>query len=402
MPRSLSLLFCLCGVAAVGVVVSRVGPASVAPELEFLGKPPAAPPADPMAAGHMHGAGYLLKHQSADGAWRSDVYATFKDGTALTPLVLCALQDAETFADSKQARRKASDWLARRAKPDGTLNEGPDGLPYPVYTAALSVIALSHPENRHHVKARDAWLKYLLARQLTEQNGWAPADKQYGGWGYFPGIPKKLPPGEAVPGQQLLESNLSATTFALEALHAAGVDDPKVLGPARRFVETCRNDDGGFHFIYDDPVRNKAGQADPGPDGKPRFHSYGSTTADGLRALALCGAKPDDPQASAARGWLVRHFRTDKHPGEYAPGRESGRDAVYYYYARSAAKALRLHAVAEVNGRPWAGQLAEALLARQRADGSWANPIDPQREDDPLVATAYALSALAECRRALK
>src|SRR5262245_42770070 len=40
------------------------------------------------------GVEYLLKQQSEDGAWRSDVYATFKDGTALTPLVVAALQEA--------------------------------------------------------------------------------------------------------------------------------------------------------------------------------------------------------------------------------------------------------------------------------------------------------------------
>ena len=39
---------------------------------------------------------YLEGRQSPDGAWRSDVYGTFKDGTALTPLVVHALQpDAE-------------------------------------------------------------------------------------------------------------------------------------------------------------------------------------------------------------------------------------------------------------------------------------------------------------------
>lgn len=398
----LALLAVGLGAAALAAVVYSVGPPAVAPELAFLGKPPAAPPTDPVATGRTPGVAFLLKQQSADGAWRSDVYATFKDGTALTPFVLVALQDGESVADTRSARSKASAWLAKRAKPDGTIDEGKDGLPYPVYVAALSVIALSHPEYKGHIKARDAWLKYLLARQLTERNGWRPEDKQYGGWGYYPLVPKKPAPGEAVPAQQLLESNLSATTFALEALHAAGVTDPKVLGPARRFVESCRNDDGGFHFIYDDPVRNKAGQSGPGPDGKPRFHSYGSTTADGTRALVLCGAKPDDPKVTAGRDWLVKHFVADTHPGTYVPTHEPNRDAVYFYYAASVARTFRLLGVKEANGRPWAEPLAEALLARQRPDGSWANPVDLVRENDPIVATAYALTALAECRKQIQ
>src|SRR6266851_4434020 len=36
-------------------------------------------------------ADFLVSQQSKDGAWRSDVYGTFKDGTALTPLALHTL-----------------------------------------------------------------------------------------------------------------------------------------------------------------------------------------------------------------------------------------------------------------------------------------------------------------------
>src|SRR5688572_1711939 len=81
---------------------------------------PAPPP------GMSGGVAYLMKHQSEDGAWRSDVYATFKDGTALTPLVLCSLQDAADYAETKTERRKASEWLANRVRADGTIDEGPD------------------------------------------------------------------------------------------------------------------------------------------------------------------------------------------------------------------------------------------------------------------------------------
>jgi hypothetical protein len=362
------------------------------------------------------GVAFLRERQSDDGAWRSEVYATFKDGSALTPLALAALQaDADATASSPavmlscsiqivnlediKPRLKAAPWLARFARPAGTVNEGADGLPYPTYTAALAVLVLSDPENVRHVAARDAWLKYLLARQLTEANGWQPADKQYGGWGYYPFVPKKPRPGAIVPAQQLLESNLSATVYALEALRAARCTDTEVYRKAQAFVLSCRNADGGFHFVYDDPVRNKAG-ATRGPDGEPRFHSYGSATADGVRALLLCGLKPDAPEVRAGRDWLVKHFAADRHPGDYIPTHESSRDAVYFYYAASVAKALRKLGVTTINGRHWAEQLAAALMAKQRPDGSWANAVELVRENDPTLATAYAVIALAECKRA--
>lgn len=329
---------------------------------------------------------------------RSDVYATFKDGTALTPLAATAWQDDGQLYSNRW--RNAVIWLTKKVKPDGTIDEGPDGLPYPLYTAALTLTAIFHKDfelDEPDVRAtRDAWLKYLLARQLTEQNGWAPGEKQYGGWGYYPQLPKKPKHGEIVPAQQLLESNLSATVFALEALKAAGVTDPKILEPAKRFVLSCQNEDGGFHFIYDDPVRNKAGTAKPGI-----FNSYGSATADGVRALLLCGMKRDDPRVVAGRAWLVKHFAADIHPGEYIPTHERNRNAVYFYYTRSVAKTLRMLGEKDVKGRHWAESLSAALLAKQKADGSWANEADQQRENDPILATAYAVSALAECRNAL-
>jgi squalene-hopene/tetraprenyl-beta-curcumene cyclase len=385
---------------------------------------PAEPPAPADAL--RRGVAYLVKHQSADGAWRSDVYATFKDGPALTPLAVCALQDAG-LPDARAAARKGSEYLAKLVKPDGTIDGGDGGLDYPVYTAALSVIALSHPSNADLKPARDAWLKYLLDRQLTERHGWSPADKEYGGWGYCRLVPTKPKPGELAP--PLVESNLSATVFALEACRAAGVADRAVYEKAAAFVRRCQNHDprqrllppregpapppvpphldGGFHFIYDDPVRNKAGSVEQ-PEGRPpAFHSYGSTTADGLRALRLCKLDADAPRVSEAVNWLWRNFKADAHPGKYAPQHERNRDAVYYYYAASVAKALRDTDLAAAPGAANANPpspvksrldaLAAELAKRQQPDGSWVNPVELVRENDPVVATCNAVTALAHC-----
>ena len=107
----------------------------------------------------------------------------------------------------------------------------------------------------------------------------------------------------------MTESNLSATVTALEALRAAGItaSDPDVR-KALLFCERCQNfgdepafDDGGFHFIYDDGVRNKAGVAGMDRQGRERYVSYGSATADGFRALLNCGLPRDHPRVAAAR-----------------------------------------------------------------------------------------------------
>jgi len=49
----------------------------------------------------------------------------------------------------------------------------------------------------------------------------------------------------------------------------------------------------------------------------------------------------------------------------------------------------------------WAEALAEELLRRQRPDGSFANPASEMREDDPVVATSFALAALGVTRSVL-
>ncbi|HUR53892.1 MAG TPA: prenyltransferase/squalene oxidase repeat-containing protein [Gemmataceae bacterium] len=325
------------------------------------------------------GVEFLLKQQSPDGAWRSDIYATFKDGTALTPHVVVTLQEAAAVGtDPKgaaEARTKGSAFLAKMVKPDGTINEGPDGIDYPAYTASLAVVALSHPENKAHLAARDAWVKYLLARQLTDALGWAADDKPFGGWGYCRVVPKKPEPNTIAP--PLIESNISATLYALEALKAAGVTDKARHEAALFFVRRCQNwsivpdtpdpgeehRDGGFHFIYDDPVRNKAGEFAT-TEGRPgRFNSYGSATADGARALALCGKK-EGPYIDDARTWLKRNFSATRHPGAYAKAMEPNRNAVYFYYCMSVAKALRDGGIADVNGKSWAYDLGYELTRR--------------------------------------
>src|SRR5437899_2627680 len=237
------------------------------------------------------GGRFLLGRQQADGAWRSDHYGALKDGASLTPLVLQALRTLPPSPERDEAYRRGLGYLAAFVKPDGTVQPGPYGFNQPVHTSAGAVIVFSSEETASGRKSRDAWLAYLRERQLTEALGWHPADREYGGWGYCPTLPRKPPAGQLTP--PLTESNLSATLAALSALRAAGLPaDDRAIQKAKGFVERCQNfgdeqafDDGGFFFIYDDGVRNKAGVAGRDRQGRERYLSYGSTTADGLRAL---------------------------------------------------------------------------------------------------------------------
>ncbi len=375
--------------------------------------PTTAPPPPPsrIDAGLTHAQAYLISQQGRDGAWRSDFYGPMKDGPSLTPLALRALQGTPSSPARAAALDRGLAYLATLVRADGTIDEGRFGLSYPVTISSLAVLLLTEAGPKH-TRQRDAWLSHLRERQLTEARGWRPADRPYGGWGYCAIVPQKPAPGEL--GPPLLESNLSATAFALQALRTASVpsDDPAYQA-ALTFVQRCQNwaddvrprerfDDGGFFFIENDAVRNKAGVAGTDREGHERFASYGSATADGLGALLACGQRPDDTRPAAALRWLGRHFDAAQHPGDYAADREGERNSVYYYFCWSLARALRAAEVEELAtpGGPvrWADALAAELLNRQAADGSWRNDALAQRENDPIVATSEACAALALCR----
>jgi hypothetical protein len=370
---------------------------------------------------------FLCQKQDKDGAWRSDLYASFKDGSALTPLVLLALQQAydadSRLPDLLPTLQRGYRFLAQWSQPDGTLRLEEEQLEYPVYTAALTLEVFSHGTAKEHRALRAGWVRYLLQRQLTEANGWQPQDDHYGGWGYCRLIPRKPEPGQFAPA--FTESNLSATLYALQGLTQAEALDTATARKALIFIRRMQNwgddvpahvRDGGFRFVTADPVRNKAGLADPpqtSPHDSPKssagFPSYGSMTADGYRALALChkvqATDPqlqDDARLRAAADWLQRHFQVAEHPGAYIPAHASNRNAVYYYYVSSLARAFAEHHLHLPQQRSWANELARALLPKQKADGRWENDLELVRENEPLVATAQAVIALALCQKHLQ
>jgi len=356
---------------------------------------------------------WIVEQQEADGAWRSRTYPALGDGWSLTAACAKALVFAPGDEATQRALQKALGRLASVVDEDGSISLDTAELPYPVYTAALAVIALSRAHTQQPGRwdrERDAWLRLLVTHQLTEELGWSREDPGYGGWGYCAKPPRK--------GTGGFEADLSSTLFALGALRLAGRDaSHEAVQRARVFVERCQNLplpgeehgvvpplDGGFFMTPCTDFQNKAGGSAPRSPGTLRLRStsYGSMTCDGVRALLRCGASCEDSRVRLARGWIIERFDAKTNPGEFEPLREVERDATYYYWSWSVAHSLTEMGVHELEGtggaRRWSVELAEQLLARQRPDGSWSNPATMVKEDDPLVATPLARAALALCR----
>ncbi|MCK6573271.1 hypothetical protein L6V77_19500 [Myxococcota bacterium] len=382
-------------------------PAPVAPPATDA----AAPDAAALDAALQRAAGWLVARQAADGAWYSETYGAFKDGWSLTPVVLLALMYVPRDAALDPVWRRGAAFLAGAVEVTGgtgRVRPAPVGYSYPTESLALSATVLSMPPAAPHRAARDALIAELRARQLGPAGGFPPDDPNTGGWGYGQG--RVVRPAGGLPPDDPRGANLAATLLAVGALRFAGAtpNDP-ALRAARDFIVRCQNfggdsrfADGGFFFSPTGDVTNKAGAAGRDANGRLRFRSYGSMTADGFRALRHLPGPDDGPRLAAAVAWLHRHFDPKQAAGDYATDRVLQRDAVYFYQTWSLSHALMASSgpVIETPRGPvaWGPALAGALLARQHPDGHFRNPATDLREDDPLLATAFAVAALGVVR----
>jgi hypothetical protein len=203
----------------------------------------------------------------------------------------------------------------------------------------------------------------------------------------------------------MLAPNISATALAGSALAALGVSNSPAALP---FVERCQNfseaetmrfDDGGFFFALDDPIRNKAGSAGRDGRGRQRFHSYGSPTCDGYLTLRACGLQHDHPRVQAAVGWLQVNCAGMTHGGNWTVGRAEARASLVYYHSQALAAVLADLPHAGGWSRRLRASIFSELETRQSDDGSWQGLAPDSCEDEPVLATAFALRTLALLER---
>jgi len=322
---------------------------------------------------------YLWSQQADDGGWHSHTYGLLRSGQALTPFVLEALLEIpDAVYPLPQAKvDRALAFIRKNTRPDGALGMADPGIPdYPNYSTALAVSATSRARRPGWGMQVRPMLAYLRAQQFTEQNGWHPADPVYGAWGMGGG--RRTPPDTG-------HVDLSMTRYVLEALRDAGMpaSDP-VFEQALVFLERCQNldADGGFFFSTTEFDTNKAGH-----DGK-HFRSYGTTTADGILALLALRRPLDDPRITAAQQWLASHHRDMDVPGFVGAAYQRWPRGLSFYYSSAAAQAFRSLGIEAGSG------IADGLNRTEHPDGSWANPENLVKEDDPLIATGFAVRAL--------
>jgi hypothetical protein len=292
-------------------------------------------------------------------------------------------------------------WLENRTATQSARAEPLEGLGYPLFTASYAAQVFAHAGDPRRATF---WADLVERLRISPAMGWPSAAAECGAWSDAP-VPPQLPSG-TWPPPDMLAPNISATRLGLHAMIAAGRRDR--TAPALPFLAHCQNfatgadaqfDDGGFFFAVGDPVRNKAGIAGRDAGGRERYHSYGSATCDGVLALEACGVAPDDPRQRAAFAWLRQHAAGMRHSGVWASDRADEGESLRFYHAQafSAVLALAAKSTALLS---WAAEqrrtLTAELLAGQSRDGSWAGACPHSFEDDPLIATAFAIRALVQ------
>jgi squalene-hopene/tetraprenyl-beta-curcumene cyclase len=351
-------------------------------------KPAARPAAKPapsakaqLDASARKGIGYLRRTQQKDGSWQR-----YPGITAVC--VLGLLQNGVPASDPAVTRACA--YLAAQAKPNGAIYTDQYGpaQALPNYNTALALTALhaaGDPKHREIVRKAQ---QFLAGSQFDEGEGFTPKDRQYGGIGY---------------GSKEDNPDVSNLQNALEALRETGYPkDADVFQKALIFLQRCQNrsdsndqswagNDGGF--VYASSGESKADEYTKRP-----HTSYGSMTYAGLKSYLYCNVGKSDPRVQAAWSWLRANYDVDQNP-------RMGDDGLYYYY-HTMSKTLAIwgeKVVTDTAGKKhaWGAELAQAIMKRQRADGSWANRNPRWRENDAALSTGYALLSLANCRRGL-
>jgi hypothetical protein len=314
---------------------------------------------------------WLWSQQSDDGGWHSKTYGLLRSGQSLTPFVLDALLSVHSpfvlnqlLSVPYQAANldRAFEFLKRNTDAAGSLGLADSAAPdYPNYATGLAVRVAAHLK-------RDAspWIACLRAQQFSEVNGWRRNDPAYGAWGM--GGERRRPPEAG-------HVDLAMTRYVLEGLAAAGVVplDP-VVQKALVYLDRCQNSDGGFFFSTVNLDTNKAG------DVNGKYRSYGTTTCDGLLAMRAVGVRANDARITRAQAWLKRNHLEERAPGfDIEPARMGWSEGLRFYYAAAITRAMPDLPV---------------VLPPQREDGSFANTNNLVKEDDPLLATAFAVRVL--------
>jgi squalene-hopene/tetraprenyl-beta-curcumene cyclase len=344
-------------------------------------------------AGIAKGVEFLLKSQAEDGSWT-------KANVGITALCADALLAAgKTMKDAPV--RRAVEFLLKQQKADGGIH---DDSGIDCYSTSIAVMVLVKADAKAYGPQIAKAIGFLTEQQWDGTESIDEKDARWGGVGY--GKDKR--------------PDLSNTHFFVEALRAADLPkDHPAWAKVVVFITHCQAssetnnlplvhpDDGGFFYVPAAPEEMTKGKGAGNnlvdlPSGKRGLRTYGSMTYAGFKSFLYARLEPTDKRVEAAVKWVREHWTFEENPGV-------GQQGLFYYY-QLAAKALTAYSTATKSdafmdakrrSHDWRAELAEAILAKQREDGSWYNETDRWFEGKEIapVPTSYCITALTACEK---
>lgn len=363
------------------------------------------------------GAEFIAARQNSDGSF-NHFHLTKERSPAVTALLTWALAVSVDRDDEDSLARDALEEGITKLRSwiddDGGIDTSGWDIGHRSYGTACAILAFSAHDPFANEQEIQQLTKFLLANQVDESHGYDPVDWRYGAFPYY----------ESMESNQL-RTDISTLSFVVQALDAAKVDQSHVvwrriglwLDETQNYAllgetEAIRKKerlfrDGGFAFS----PRNSKVPSPPESLLNMNFYpSYGTATADGLRSLIIVDGSATHKRALAALQWLARNYGFGAVPKLPADGPTPWGEALFYYYTHSWAQALASAKVARIIkvdenkdevAHHWPAELVRELARRQRKDGSWKNSSPLMGEDNPMIATAFALLALNSTKQAL-
>lgn len=328
---------------------------------------------------------------------------------AVTAMAMTALAKSPKplSEDDKKAMTAAVQWIVSLQKADGSIFEK-DLANYCTSAAVMMFAAIGDPAHKPVVEKA---LAYIQRTQRTEESGFKPGDKFYGGVGYED-------------DRQDL-ADLSNSSFGIEAAHAGGLPkDSKFFKIAPTFLARTQNNGETNDQVWTD---EKEGEVRPGndggaiyrpgaskagievlPDGRKVFRSYGSMSYALLKSYIFCGLDKRDPKVKAVAKWCADNFTVDVNPGFVVGEKKTEPYQGLFYYYMSMSKALRALGEPTITDsagvkHDWKAELAAKLISMQQSDGSFVNPKNTRWDEaSPVLCTCYAAITLQEILAAKK
>jgi len=321
---------------------------------------------------------WLEAGQYESGSWSNAEFPALT-GLPVWGLAIAGHADSETV-------KKGVKYILSCTRDDGSIWREPSekrkGGGLPNYNTAICMVAL------HAVKDPSLEETILAARRYVAGGQHEGNDVYRGGMGYDPDTGRAY----ADLSNSYIGYEAMALTSRLKEMEDEHASADLDWAAATAFVASLQNDDGGF--IYK-PGHSMAG-AETNESGEVQFRSYGSMTYAGLLSLIYAQVDDHDPRIQSAFDWAVHHWTLDENPG-------MGAEGIYYFY-NILSKSLAIYGQdrfttpsgSSVN---WRAALTLKLISLQKIDpesgaGYWVNDQGRWWENDPVLATSYALIAL--------